>query len=59
MIIILYKHSKHIKYNVFTSDCDDCSENLNAHYFTFAMTNKFGAKNNYVDSSYYKIHVNV
>ena len=37
------------KLNVFTPDCDDCSENLNAHYFNFAITNKFGAKLNYVE----------
>ena len=37
------------KLNVFTPDCDDCSENLNAHYFVFTDTNKFGAKNNYVE----------
>ena len=27
------------KFQVCTPDCDDCSENLNAHYFTFTMTN--------------------
>jgi hypothetical protein len=32
------------KFQVCTPDCDQFSENLNAHYFTFAMTNKFGAK---------------
>lgn len=37
------------KLNVLTPDCDDCSENLNAHYFTFAITNEFGAKLNYVE----------
>jgi len=37
------------KLNVFIPDCDDCSENLNAHYFMFTDTNKFGAKNNYVE----------
>ena len=37
------------KFQVCTPDCDDCSENLNAHYFTFAMTNEFGAKCNYVE----------
>ena len=37
------------KLNVFTPDCDECSENLNAHYFTFTETNKFGAKFNYVE----------
>ena len=37
------------KFQVCTPDCDDCSENLNAYYFTFAMTNKFGAKCNYVE----------
>ena len=37
------------KLNVLTPDCDDCSENLNAHYFTFAITNKFGATFNYVE----------
>ena len=37
------------KFNVYTPDCDDSSENLNAYYFTFAMTNKFGAKRNYVE----------
>ena len=37
------------KLNVFTPDCDDCSENLNAHYFTFAITNKLGATFNYVE----------
>ena len=37
------------KFKVFTPDCDDCSKNLNAHYFTFAETNKFGAKLNYVE----------
>jgi len=36
------------KFNVYTPDCDDYSENLNAHYFTFADTNKFGAKSNYL-----------
>ena len=37
------------KFQVCTPDCDQFSENLNAHYFTFAMTNKFGAKCNYVE----------
>ena len=37
------------KFQVCTPDCDDCSENLNAHYFVFTDTNKFGAKNNYVE----------
>ena len=32
------------KFQVCTPDCDQFSENLNAHYFFFAMTNKFGAK---------------
>jgi hypothetical protein len=32
------------KFKVYTPDCDDRSENLNEYYFTFAMTNKFGAK---------------
>jgi hypothetical protein len=33
----------------FTPDCDDCSKNLNAHYFAFTDTNKFGTKSNYVE----------
>ena len=37
------------KLNVFTPDCDDYSEDLNAYYFTFADTNKFGAKSNYIE----------
>ncbi len=37
------------KFQVCTPDCDDCSENLNAHYFVFTNTNKFGAKSNYVE----------
>lgn len=37
------------KFQVCTPDCDQFSENLNAHYFTFAETNKFGAKFNYVE----------
>ena len=37
------------KFQVCTPDCDDCSENLNAHYFVFTDTNEFGAKNNYVE----------
>jgi hypothetical protein len=44
--MLFYHTSKKydFKFQVCTPDCDQFSENLNAHYFTFAMTNKFGAK---------------
>ena len=37
------------KFQVCTPDCDQFSENLNAHYFSFDMTNKFGAKLNRIE----------
>jgi hypothetical protein len=37
------------KFQVCTPDCDQFSENLNAHYFTFTVTNKYGANFNYVE----------
>ena len=37
------------KFSVNTPDCDDFSENLNAHYFTYTFTNEYGAKLKYVE----------
>ena len=37
------------KFTVNTPDCDQFSENLNAYYFCFNITNKYGANFNYVE----------
>jgi hypothetical protein len=37
------------KFQVCTPDCDQFSENLNDYYFSLHITNKFGAKVNYVE----------